>query len=102
LRELYRARTPYELLQNADDAGAIQAIFILSNQGLAFAHDGNWFTLDNFRSLADGWSDKALDEFIGHKGLGFRSVLDITPSPYLIRVDSNGFFAMNRAGAYSS
>jgi len=33
LRELYRARAPYELLQNADDAGAKQAIFILSHRG---------------------------------------------------------------------
>jgi hypothetical protein len=77
LRELYRGRAPYELLQNADDTGAKRAIFILTTDGLAFAHDGQWFTLDNFRSLADGWSDKDPNQCIGHKGLGFRSVLDI-------------------------
>ena len=29
IRELYRNRAPYELLQNADDVGATQAIFVL-------------------------------------------------------------------------
>jgi len=94
LRELYRARAPYELLQNADDAGAKNVLFVLSDDGMAFIHDGRWFTLDNFISLADGWSDKDPDQCIGHKGLGFRSVLDITPSPYLLFIDSKTFFAI--------
>ena len=94
LRELYRGRAPYELLQNADDAKAKTAAFILSRDGLAFAHAGHWFTVDNFRNLADGWSDKDPAECIGHKGLGFRSVLDITPSPYLVKVDDEDFFAV--------
>jgi Protein NO VEIN, C-terminal len=94
LRELYRGRAPYELLQNADDVGAKNVAFILSSEGLAFVHDGRWFTLDNFRSLADGWSDKDPNQCIGHKGLGFRSVLDITPAPYLLKVDSKSFFAV--------
>jgi hypothetical protein len=97
LRELYRGRAPYELLQNADDAGAKRAFFILHEDGLAFVHDGKWFTLNNFRSLADGWSDKDPKECIGHKGLGFRSVLDITPSPYLIRLGTRDFFAVKFA-----
>jgi len=94
LRELYRGRAPYELLQNADDSGAKQAVFILCREGLVFAHDGTWFTVDNFRSLADGWSDKDPGECIGHKGLGFRSVLDLTPSPYLLRLGAGGFFSV--------
>ena len=94
LRELYRGRAPYELLQNADDVSAKNVAFILSQDGLVFAHDGRWFTVDNFRNLADGWSDKKPDECIGHKGLGFRSVLDITPAPYLVKVDAKEFFAV--------
>ena len=94
LRELYRDRAPYELLQNADDADATQAVFILTPEGLVFAHNGNWFTVDNFRSLADGWSDKDPNQCIGHKGLGFRSVLDITPSPYLLKLEAESFFAV--------
>ncbi len=94
LRESYRGRAPYELLQNADDARAKHAAYILCKEGMAFVHDGNWFTGDNFISLADGWSDKDPNECIGHKGLGFRSVLDITPSPYLVRLDTKDFFAV--------
>jgi len=94
LRELYRGRAPYELLQNADDAGARCVAFVLATDGLAFVHDGAWFTVNNFRSLADGWSDKDPQVCIGHKGLGFRSVLDITPAPILIKVDASQFFAV--------
>ena len=94
LQELYRERATYELLQNADDAAATSVAFIASHDGLAFAHDGRWFTVDNFRSLAHGWSDKDPSECIGHKGLGFRSVLDITPSPYLVKVDAQQFLAI--------
>ena len=74
------------MLQNADDAHATKAFFILTATGVAFVHNGGWFTVSNFRSLADGWSDKDPAECIGHKGLGFRSVLDITPAPHLIRL----------------
>ena len=94
MRELYRGRALYELLQNADDAGAKKAIFVLARDGLAFAHDGQWFTVSNFRSLADGWSDKDPNECIGHKGLGFRSVLDISPSPSLLKVDAKEYLAI--------
>jgi len=94
LRELYRGRAPYELLQNADDAGAKNAIFILGREGLAFVHDGEWFSTENFVSLADGWSNKDPSQCIGHKGLGFRSVLDITPSPHLLKVDEKDFFCV--------
>ncbi len=91
IRELYRGRATYELLQNADDVQATQAVFVLIRDGLCFLHDGAWFSVANFRSLADGWSDKDPNECIGHKGLGFRSVLDLTPSPVVIKVDRDWF-----------
>ena len=94
IRELYKGRAPYELLQNADDTGAHKATFILTIDGLIFAHDGQWFTVSNFRSLADGWSDKDPNQCIGHKGLGFRSVLEITPSPQLIKIQHGQFFGV--------
>jgi hypothetical protein len=101
VRELYRGRAPYELLQNADDVKATQAVFILVSDGLCFLHDGAWFSVANFRSLADGWSDKDPNQCIGHKGLGFRSVLDLTPSPGVVKLDKNWFgfrfgWALNR------
>lgn len=94
LRELYRGRAFYELLQNADDCGAKVAFFFLTPEGMAFGHDGQWFTVRNFINLADGWSDKDPKQCIGHKGLGFRSVLDITPSPHLTKVSDEEFLAI--------
>jgi hypothetical protein len=94
LRELYRGRAPYELLQNADDVGATRAAFVLTPDGVGFLHDGDWFTSGNFESLALGWSDKDPDVCIGNKGIGFRSVLDVTPSPHLFQVGSTGFFGV--------
>ena len=94
LRELYRGRAPYELLQNASDAGATEACYILTSGGVVFAHNGNWFTGQNFSSLAHGWSDKDPTECIGHKGIGFRSVLDITPAPHIVRIAPDDFFGV--------
>ncbi len=88
LQELYRDRAPFELIQNADDAGATAAAFVICSDGFAFGHDGNWFSVENFRSLAEGWSNKKPGECIGHKGLGFRSVLDVSPSPVLGRISN--------------
>jgi len=42
LRELYRDRAPFELIQNADDAGATSAAFVLSADGVSFGHNGRW------------------------------------------------------------
>ena len=94
LEQYYAGRAPYELLQNADDAGANEARFILLSDGLVFVHDGKWFNVGNFQSLADGWSDKDPNQCIGHKGLGFRSVLEVTPSPYIVRISQGPFFGV--------
>ena len=52
---------------------ATKAVFLLTDEGLAFAHNGKWFSIDKFRSLAEGWSDKDPQQCIGHTGLGFKS-----------------------------
>src|SRR5438309_8800577 len=65
LKELYRMRAPYELLQNADDAGCKHAAFVVLPNGLAFLHDGEWFSVRDFENLALGWSNKNPDICIG-------------------------------------
>lgn len=91
----YHGRFLIELLQNAHDAlfdktdqnleSRIEIVFE-PNDGqygaLYVANDGNHFTESNFRSLSQlGQSDKDPQESIGNKGIGFRSVLEITTSP---------------------
>ena len=69
----------YELLQNAEDAGATQIKFIQHEDCLEVLHDGHPFSLDNLQGLCDiGKSDKIGDlNQIGEFGVGFKSVFGI-------------------------
>lgn len=89
----YRGRLVYELLQNADDAlvGVAttedRALFRLTDDELWVANTGRPFTEADVRGLCGlGASSKAQSDgprraSIGHKGLGFKSVLEITEAP---------------------
>jgi len=89
----YRGRLVYELLQNADDAliGVAstqdRALFRLTDTALWVANTGRAFTELDVRGLCGlGASSKANSDgprraSIGHKGLGFKSVLEITDAP---------------------
>lgn len=86
----YRGRRVYELLQNADDAlvgvttTGDRALFRLTDNELWVANTGRAFTEADVRGLCGlGASSKAQSDgpkraSIGHKGLGFKSVLEIT------------------------
>ena len=69
----------YELLQNAEDAGAKSIKFVQYADRLEVFHDGKPFTEQNLKSLCDiGASDKAGDlNQIGEFGVGFKSVFGI-------------------------
>jgi len=88
----YHGRFLIELIQNAHDAlgeglGGGR-IHIRLEQGdsehgtLLVANDGEPFSLSNFERIsALGQSDKDPQKSIGNKGIGFRSVLEVTDSP---------------------
>lgn len=97
----YHGRFLIELIQNAHDAlfdiekqkvdkdtpeddGRIE--IVITNEppfgALYVANDGSPFTEPNFTSLSRfGQSDKDPEKHIGNKGIGFRSVLEITRKP---------------------
>jgi hypothetical protein len=94
----YHGRFLIELIQNAHDAlGPLMTtarnssrIEICLKPGdkpedygtLYVANDGEPFSLSNFNSLSQlGQSDKDPQKSIGNKGIGFRSVLEITDAP---------------------
>jgi hypothetical protein len=89
----YRGRLVYELLQNADDSLAgiaatdDRVLFRLTDRELWVANTGRAFTEADVRGLCGlGASSKAVSTgpkraSIGHKGLGFKSVLEITDAP---------------------
>jgi len=79
-----RAHFVYELLQNAEDAGATQVTFTLRREGLVCEHDGSRaFTEADVTSITgihNSTKEKSLDR-IGKFGVGFKSVFVYTQSP---------------------
>ena len=87
-----------ELLQNADDAGATEALACVQDQEFVFEHNGEDFTEEHFASLCRfGYSNKRALHTIGFRGIGFKSTFSLggcvdlfTPS-LAVRFDRNRF-----------
>lgn len=90
----YHGRFVIELLQNAHDAlqasppeGPRRVEFVLDTSAgphgvLYVANDGRPFRREDLRALANlGQSSKDPRESIGNKGIGFRSVLEVSRAP---------------------
>jgi hypothetical protein len=75
----------YELLQNAEDAGATEAHFALSNGSLVFEHDGRSFEPRDIYAITDiGEGTKAGDDDkIGRFGVGFKAVFAYSETPHI-------------------
>jgi hypothetical protein len=92
----YRGRLIYELLQNADDAMTGEAgladriVFRLTDDTLWVGNSGRPLDADDIRGLCGiGASSKTLTRgrrraSIGHKGMGFKSVLEVTERPAVL------------------
>ncbi|MDE6098273.1 MAG: DUF3883 domain-containing protein [Muribaculaceae bacterium] len=74
----YEGRELFELIQNADDAGADTLVISLKDNVLTVANNGGRpFTTDGYGSIMrDKQSTKDDEKYIGCKGLGFRAVLN--------------------------
>jgi len=98
LGHLYSERTHflYELIQNAEDAGATNLAFELSAGQLEVRHDGRPFTAADVRAICGvARTDKAGDlTKIGQFGIGFKAVYAYTRTPRIysgsehFRIDS--------------
>lgn len=79
-----RAHFVYELLQNAEDAGATEVTFTLTPDHLVCEHDGRRkFTeadVSEITGIHNSTKDKVQDR-IGKFGVGFKSVFVYTQSP---------------------
>ncbi|RYY23230.1 MAG: hypothetical protein EOP62_20810 [Sphingomonadales bacterium] len=78
-----KAHFVYELLQNAEDAGATEVAFTLLSDRLICDHDGRAFTLADVTSITglhDSTKASAKDK-IGKFGVGFKSVFVYTQAP---------------------
>ncbi len=92
----YAGRTLLELVQNGHDAiprtGGRMTIRLKEAEGefgtLYVANSGRPFGATNFDAICDlAQSDKHVDEGIGNKGVGFKSVLGLTDSPEIYSVN---------------
>ncbi|MFC3988929.1 sacsin N-terminal ATP-binding-like domain-containing protein [Actinoplanes siamensis] len=90
VRQQYSGRYPFELLQNANDAAAEagvrgRAFFLLTEDALIVADDGSGFGDQQVKGICSlGRSPKHPGAAVGHKGLGFKSVGEITDRPQII------------------
>jgi len=85
-----KAHFVYELLQNAEDAGATNVAFTLVKDRLVCEHDGRPFTsadVTSITGLHDSTKANAQDK-IGKFGVGFKSVFVYTQAPCIY---SGGF-----------
>ena len=93
LGQLYSERTHFifELIQNAEDAGATEVAFELFEDRLELRHDGRPFTEADVRGVCGvGKSAKAGDlTAIGKFGIGFKSVYAYTRSPRIHSSDEH-------------
>jgi hypothetical protein len=94
VRQQYTGRYPFELLQNANDAsgdvgaGGHTARFVLTDRALLVADKGRGFGPAQIRAICGlGRSSKDPRKSIGYKGLGFKSVGEITDDPQIFSVD---------------
>ena len=83
IRNDYRGREIYEMLQNAEDAGAeakneIEVVIDYSDDVISIANKGGKpFSDEGFTSIMRAnQSSKIEEKLIGNKGLGFRSILN--------------------------
>ena len=90
VRQQYTGRYPFELLQNANDASRDtgtrgRAHFLLTDTALIVGDNGSGFGDRQLEAICSlGRSSKGPSESIGHKGLGFKSVGEITDHPQII------------------
>lgn len=93
LGRLYTDRTHFifELLQNAEDAGASKVLFQLFKDKLEVRHDGRLFNEKDVRGICGvGEGTKAEDlNQIGKFGIGFKSVYAYTTTPEIYSGDES-------------
>ncbi|RZU48794.1 uncharacterized protein DUF3883 [Krasilnikovia cinnamomea] len=102
IRQQYSGRYPFELLQNANDAAVDRnaqgrARFLLTETALIVADDGSGFEDRHVAAICSlGRSSKGPGTAVGHKGLGFKSVGEITDRPQIFSAKTSFEFDGDR------
>lgn len=81
----------YELLQNADDYGATEVSFQLSENDLVVEHNGEPFREQHVKAISYFGKSTSRDDLVktGRFGIGFKSVFAFTATPIIISGDEH-------------
>ena len=76
----------YELLQNADDYGATEVLFKLSEDDIVIEHNGVPFKEENVKAITYFGKSTSREDLVktGRFGIGFKSVFAFTATPIII------------------
>ena len=76
----------YEILQNADDYGATEILFKLSEDEIVIEHNAEPFKEENVRAITYFGKSTSREDLVktGRFGIGFKSVFAFTASPIII------------------
>jgi len=95
--ESYHARSFAELIQNADDAGALRFKAEHAGQHMLVANDGRVFTRADFENLCrSAHSSKVRGTSIGYRGIGFKSVVRVAKRIHLFSGALEATFSRER------
>ena len=76
----------YEILQNADDYGATEVLFKLSEDNIVIEHNGESFKEENVKAITYFGKSTSREDLVktGRFGIGFKSVFAFTATPIII------------------
>lgn len=96
--ESYKTRALIELIQNADDANSLVFGIHKIDRGFAVGNDGREFTPEDIEALCrSGSSNKHRGgSTIGYRGIGFKSVVNLTRKIYVFSGDFAFYFDKSR------
>jgi hypothetical protein len=86
----HTGRWLFELLQNSDDAGATEVLVSVKDDTVYVADNGHGLKPESVSAICGtDFSDKTTGT-IGRKGVGFKSVYEVSRNPQVLTVDSEG------------
>jgi hypothetical protein len=86
----HTGRWLFELMQNSDDAGATEVLVLVEDNTVYVADNGHGLKAEAVPAICGtDLSDKTVGT-IGRKGVGFKSVYEVTQNPQVLTVDGVG------------
>jgi len=86
----HTGRWLFELLQNSDDAGATEVLVLVEDDTVYVADNGRGLKPEAVSAICGtDFSDKTAGT-IGRKGVGFKSVYEVSRNPQVLTVDGEG------------